>query len=215
MKTRSYTIALVAIQLISAVALIINLITVAYSLYCRDLNDVESVIGREWYLKYFSYGIYMLLGNILILLFGNCSITSGKKFFMKVYYTFSFLWVIGSILFAFYFKILYMDSFNTGLTNSDNMNYITMKFSTNGAITTPMESIRLVTDKMNGLLDLFIKSEYVTIICLLIIMLLIKYTISIRLEMIDSLEEPPIMEVSKIGLNTKSVNDRHVVDLAI
>lgn len=215
MRTTNYRVASAMVQLLSILMILVNIASLVCSFYYNYLMTVEAELTRDYIVTYYTMGIYTICLNILVGLFATCVVTSGNKIFMTAFTKSAILAQCVVVLFSVYFYFFHVSLFNRSLSATAG------KPSAFSAILPYRNSIGFdvlkapmyIQNDFEYVVNRYILLQVISLAIFFSIVMLTKYIRGIQLY-VEPPKAPAIVEISRRGLNTTCLENRHVVEVA-
>ena len=195
-------------QLLTLIGIILNIICFGVNLYYYKLLKVESSLMQPYFITHCELGLLVLGGNLVILIFCNCGVTSYNKVIMKMYKKTAIVYSFIIVCLVTYFLTLYIVEFNSRAgeavyAGTQDGGFIMAMYSGN----TNAVAVKNVTSQFKYILTTTCICDVLCIGINILSILLIKIIINIKLEVKEE-PKPKIKEIEHAGMSTTSLKRR-------
>lgn len=208
MKSPTYCVIRVCSQLISTISILLNALGIIYFFARQNIYTVESALKLKPMLSFYDTSQYVCAINILFGLLANCSITSGIKFYMRIYSKLAYIQLgcsLSSIIYFYGFhKTTLLESVAIGIPKAGMDSSLGIMSVENSYCLAFREEVELA-------IKIFCVLQAATIVFNYLLVGLFKFAVSTRLEVTD--KQPPKMVDARAGLNNKILEKSQVLEL--
>ena len=211
MRTTKYKALSRLSQVLCILGICAAVLALIHSLLYYYLIDVEENVTSDFLITFYSFGMAMLSGTVVIGLLGACSATSGNKVFMGF---FNRVAVVSSIIlgcFLGFFHFVYMAFLRSAMQQFTTPNQIAMALPTRLQGRPYKTIVGLVQQDFEFVINVYVLCQSFAILMFLLTAIIVHYIKRIKLYEEQAM---PTIVVSKNGMNTAALAERKFVAVA-